>query len=56
MVKVGLLWVYELTLFETYFNRRMLTNIFLTVTQFGFCCVYVVFLSDHIVQVSPSVM
>jgi proton-coupled amino acid transporter len=30
---------------------KILTNIFLTITQFGFCCVYVVFLSDHIVQV-----
>ncbi|XP_062513841.1 proton-coupled amino acid transporter 1-like [Corticium candelabrum] len=33
---------------------KIVTNIFLIIVQFGFCCVYVVFISEHIVQVAQA--
>ena len=35
---------------------RIIINIFLTLTQIGFCCVYVVFISANIKQVNKNLI
>ena len=34
---------------------RIVVNLFLIITQFGFCCVYFVFMADSLNQVSTEV-
>ena len=37
-----------------YLCCRILVNFFLILTQFGFCCVYLVFIGDNVQQVRTS--
>ncbi len=41
-------------LYDIVISLRYVTNAFLMITQFGFCCVYLVFVGDNVDQVRPA--